>query len=196
MPILSDVGSSEYLHDGAQQRLVALRLALRLSADQARGRDEASAVQMDQSARELDAAIAELRELAQGIHPAILTDEGLSAATEVLLERTKLLADFRNTLATRPPPSVEAAAYYVVAEALSNVAKYAQANTLKINLDHQEGRLVVTVSDNGIGGADQSRGSGLQGLSDRVAAVGGELEIHSPAGGGTTLTATFPWVEP
>ena len=184
------------LHDGAQQRLVALRLSLRLGAEGVRTRDAASAALLDQSAAELDEAISELRELAQGIHPAILTDEGLTAATEVLLERSKLLADFRNSLPTRPPPSVEAAAYYVVAEALSNIAKHAQASMLRINLEHEEGQLVVNISDNGVGGADMRRGSGLEGLSDRVAAVGGSLEIQSPSGEGTTIRATFPWTEP
>ena len=184
------------LHDGAQQRLVALRLGLRLNAQQLRARDETAAEQFERSARELDEAIAELRELAHGIHPAILTDEGLTAATEVLLERTRLLADFRNSLPSRPPPTVEAAAYYVVAEALSNVAKHANASMLRLNLEHEEGMLVVSIVDNGVGGADMKRGSGLEGLSDRVAAVGGRLEVTSPSHGGTTIRATFPWEEP
>jgi signal transduction histidine kinase len=181
------------LHDGAQQRLVALRLSLRLSAEQARTRGDVSASRFEQSAAELDEAIAELRELAQGIHPAILTDEGLGAATEVLLERSRLLADFRNSLPSRPPPAVEAAAYYVVAEALSIFAMHALATMVRVNLEHDEGIMIVSISDYGFGGADLKRGSGLEGLGDRVAAVGGQLEISSPVGGGTTLTATLPW---
>jgi len=180
------------LHDGAQQRLVALRVQLKLAAEQLREQDDAAASLLASGAAELDRAIAELRELAHGIHPAVLTDEGLSPAVELLVERSPVPARLEDRLAKRASPAVEAAAYYVIAEALSNAAKHAQASLVTIALDSVNGALSVTVEDDGVGGADVKRGTGLLGLADRVATVSGSLEVVSPPGGGTTMRATFP----
>jgi len=141
---------------------------------------------------ELDQALAELREIARGLHPAVLTDRGLGPALDALATRAPIPVDVAGAIDTRLPAPVEAAAYYVVAEALTNVAKYARASEARIDVRRDDGRVVVEVADDGVGGADASRGSGLRGLADRVEALGGRLEVSSPAGGGTTLRATLP----
>ncbi len=180
------------LHDGAQQRLVALALSLRL----ARGRldDDAEAAKelLDGAAQNLDDAIRELRELARGIHPAVLSDRGLGSALEALAARMPLPIEITAVPDERLPAPVEAAAYFVVAEAITNVARYADASHAAVDLRCENGALVVEVSDDGIGGADPGNGSGLRGLSDRIAALDGRLEVTSPVGHGTTVRAVIP----
>ena len=179
------------IHDGAQQRMATLALSLAMLRDSA-ARDPAMAASLDQAAAELRHAIAELRELARGIHPAILTEEGLPAAVEALADRSALpvrvLADFDERL----PGPIEAIAYFVVAEALANVTKYACASGARVELSRCNGTLRVQVADDGIGGADASRGSGLRGLEDRVSAVRGSFRVENPPGGGTLVLAEIP----
>jgi signal transduction histidine kinase len=175
------------LHDGAQQRLVALAMRL----DQARTTSAGAAELIDSTTIELLAAIREVRDLARGVHPPILTDAGLGAAVEALAERTPFPVTIEATDA-RFPPEVEAAAYFVVAEGLTNIARYADASGATVELRTEDGRLVVRVTDDGRGGADPGAGSGLRGLADRLAAVGGELTVTSEPGSGTTLLATLP----
>ena len=180
------------LHDGAQQRLVALRLQLRLARDRA-GKDPEAAQQMlDGAMNELDEALAELRELARGIHPAVLSDRGLEPALSALAGRAPLPVEVTSAPEERLPARVEAAAYFVVAEALTNVARYAQASRASVAVERHNGHAVVEVRDDGIGGADATRGSGLTGLADRLSALDGRLEVVSPAGGGTIVRANIP----
>lgn len=180
------------LHDGAQQRLLSLSLALRMARDRLGPRADPEVVRiLDESWREANDAVAELRELAQGIHPAVLTEEGLSAAIESLTERATLPVS-GDVSAERYPPPIEATAYFVVSEALANIAKYSRATRASVNVARRDGTLLVEVTDDGVGGADPSRGSGLRGLDDRVAAVGGRLEIESPAERGTRIRAVLP----
>jgi signal transduction histidine kinase len=141
---------------------------------------------------ELRAALTELRDLAQGIHPAVLIDQGLPAALGMLARRCPLEVDIRGDLPVRPPPGVEAAAYYLVSEALQNTVKHARATRVVIGLHTDGDMLVVDVTDDGIGGATLDRGSGLRGLHDRVTAIGGTLTVHSPPDSGTHLTAKLP----
>ncbi len=180
------------LHDGAQQRLVALSLALRialskLDSDPAGARD-----MLTGAGDELGLALAELRELARGLHPAVLTDRGLRAAVEMLAGRSPVPVEIAGVPDERLPEPVEAAAYYLIAEALTNVAKYARASTVRVRVTATGERVVVEVSDDGVGGADPAGGSGLRGLADRVEALGGTLAVTSPAGGGTSLRAEIP----
>jgi signal transduction histidine kinase len=179
------------LHDGAQQRLVSLALALRMLRRRVE-RDPDTLEELDQACGELDHALAELRELARGIHPSILTDRGLNAALDGLAQRAPLPVEFQATPANRLPDRVESAAYFVVAEALTNVAKYARATHATVNVRRQDRQLLVEVTDDGVGGADPSTGSGLRGLLDRVAAVGGRLELDSPPGRGKKVRAAIP----
>jgi len=175
------------LHDGAQQRLVALAMRL----DAARGTTTEAQALIDQATAELGVAISEVRQLARGLHPTILTEAGLRAAIEALAERTPIPVEVDGD-AGRHPANVEATAYFVVAEALTNVARYAGASHAAVSLRAADGQLVVEVRDDGRGGADPARGSGLRGLADRVAAIGGTLEVSSPAGSGTTVRASLP----
>jgi signal transduction histidine kinase len=175
------------LHDGAQQRLVALAMRL----DQAREGSAGAAAIIDATTAELLIAIKEVRDLAHGLHPTILTDAGLAAAVEALAERTPFPV-IANVTEQRFPTEVEVAAYYVIAEGLTNIARYANATEAQVDVVAADGRLQVTVADNGRGGADPSAGSGLRGLADRLAAIGGDLQVTSPAGVGTTLTAMLP----
>jgi signal transduction histidine kinase len=175
------------LHDGAQQRLVALAMRL----DQAREQSAGASDLIDATTVELLAAIREVRDLARGVHPPILTDAGLGAAIEALAERTPIPVAIDATEA-RFPPEIEAAAYFVVAEGLTNVARYADATGARVEVRAVDGRLLVRVSDDGRGGADPAAGTGLRGLEDRLAAVGGELRVTSEPGSGTTLLASMP----
>ncbi len=182
------------LHDGAQQRLVAISVALRLAESKLLEQpDEASAL-VRGSREELALALDELRELARGIHPAILTDRGLRPALEALVGRAAIPVELE-TPDERVAPAVEAAAYYVVAEALTNVVKYGGASSALVSVARDDGRLTVTVADDGIGGADPERGSGLRGLADRVAALDGVLSVDSPEGAGTRIRAEIPLPE-
>jgi signal transduction histidine kinase len=180
------------LHDGAQQRLMALGINLRLARDLVTSDMQAAAGLLDASLEELNQATRELRELARGIHPAVLTDRGLDAALNGLAGRSPVPVELVQTLDERLPSSVESAVYFVVAEALTNVARYAQAHTVRVTVVRSNGHVDVQVSDDGVGGADLAHGSGLRGLSDRVAALDGRLELTSADGNGTTVTARIP----
>jgi signal transduction histidine kinase len=181
------------LHDGAQQRLVAISLALRMARGLADPeRDGPLGERLDQASDELGRALNELREFARGIHPAILTDRGLVPALESLAERSTVPAEVEAAVNGPLPPAVEATAYFVVSEALANVGKYSMATSVTIRAGVDDGELTVEVVDDGIGGADPSRGSGLRGLSDRVAAVEGVLKVESPPGEGTRLVTRIP----
>jgi signal transduction histidine kinase len=175
------------LHDGAQQRLVALAMRL----DQAREGSAGAAALIDATTTELLVAIKEVRDLAHGLHPTILTDAGLAAAVEALAERTPFPVTAHVTDA-RFPTEVEVAAYFVIAEGFTNIARYANATEARVEVAAQDGQLQVTVADNGRGGADPAAGSGLRGLADRLAAIGGDLNVTSAPGAGTTLTARLP----
>jgi signal transduction histidine kinase len=181
------------LHDGAQQRLVALTLALRLARSRL-GADADPAIQesLEQAAAEAKAALGELRELARGIHPQILTEAGLGAAVESLAARVPVRVTVEVDPDERFTPAVEAVAYFVVSEALANVAKYAGATLAQVGARWSDGILTVEIADDGRGGADPLAGSGLRGLVDRVSAVDGRLEVVSPRGGGTRLVARIP----
>ena len=179
------------LHDGAQQRLVSLALTVRL-AERRLGGDSDAAPVLAQVAAELASTLEELRELAHGIHPAVLTSRGLGAALETLAGRAPVPVELLAVPHERPPEEVEATAYYVVAEALTNVAKYARASSATVSAVLADGRLHVEVCDDGIGGATMDGGSGLRGLADRVEAVRGTLRIDSTAGRGTTVVASIP----
>jgi signal transduction histidine kinase len=180
------------LHDGAQQRLVALALKLRLIKGSLGRSPEAAETLLAEADSELEQALEELRELARGIHPAVLTDRGLEAAILALAERAPVPVELTRVPKDRLPESVEAAIYYLVAEAITNVAKYAQATRASVAVERSNGFATVVVRDDGIGGAEPVPGSGLAGLADRVEALGGRLRIESPAGRGTQLTAEIP----
>jgi signal transduction histidine kinase len=183
------------LHDGAQQRLVALSLALRRLRTRLENRpvpDGTSVAAADQAAAELKLAISELRELARGIHPAILTEAGLAAAIGALAHRSAVPAVVTDKPDRRLPPAVEATAYFVVSEALANTAKHAGATRVGIGATCTDNVLRVEVIDDGVGGADRGRGTGIEGLHDRVAALGGTMTVSSPPGQGTVVVAEIP----
>jgi signal transduction histidine kinase len=180
------------LHDGAQQRLVALSLTLRLAQGKVHKDPEKADELLDAAQQELTLALSELRELARGIHPAVLSDRGLGAALEALAGRAPIEVDLAEIPGDRLPEPIEAAAYFVVAEALTNVVKYAHASQATVRVARRNGHAVVEVADDGIGGADPDRGSGLRGLVDRVSALDGRMSLDSPAGAGTRLRAEIP----
>jgi signal transduction histidine kinase len=180
------------LHDGAQQRLVALSLTLRIAQNQIVKAPEKATELVVAAQEELRHALEELRELARGIHPAVLSDRGLQAAVEALAVRSPFPVEVVEVPGERLPEPVEAAAYFVIAEALTNVAKYANANAATVAVRRINGHAEVEVRDDGVGGADPGRGSGLRGLADRVGALDGFLALDSPPGSGTTLRAEIP----
>jgi len=180
------------LHDGAQQRLVTLSLALRMAMAKLDSDPAAVREALVDAGDELALALAELRELARGLHPAVLSDKGLRAAIEMLAGRAPVPIEIAAVPAERLPEPVEAAVYYLIAEALTNVAKYAGASAARVRVVASQGVVVVEVSDDGVGGADTSAGSGLRGLTDRVEALGGSLTIVSPPSAGTSLRAEIP----
>jgi signal transduction histidine kinase len=181
------------LHDGSQQRLVNLALALSMAQSRLRPDVDAElAGMLSEAAQELKLALAELRELARGIHPTILSEAGLGPALAALAERSPLPVLVTAVPAGRLPSVVEGAAYFVVAECLTNAAKHAVASSATVRVEHIDGHLVVQVSDDGVGGAQLSDGSGLQGLADRVGALDGRLVLESPARGGTRVVAMIP----
>ena len=179
------------LHDGAQQRLVATSLTVRMAARRVNG-DPALRAMLDGAGDELILALEELRELARGLHPAVLVDHGLRAALEAAADRAPLPVAIDVDLDDRLPETAEAAAYFVVCEALTNVAKYANASQAHVRVSRAGGHASVEVIDDGVGGADQSGGSGLCGLRDRVEALGGSFAVTSEAGAGTTVRAELP----
>jgi signal transduction histidine kinase len=179
------------LHDGAQQRLVSLSLSLRLAQRRIRSDPDGAEDLVEASREELAQALEELRELARGIHPAVLTDRGLEAALEALAARSPLPVEIRGA-SCELPSQVEAAAYYVVSEAIANVVKYAQASAVEVTVERMNGVAVVEVADDGVGGADPLRGSGLRGLADRIASLSGRLDVDSPSGSGTRVRAEIP----
>jgi PAS domain S-box-containing protein len=181
------------LHDGAQQRLVALSVSLRLAETKLQSDAEAAGGILAGAREELTHALEDLRELARGIHPAVLTDRGLTAAIEALVARSPVPVEV-DLPELDLPPAVEAAAYYVVAEALTNVVKYGEASVAEVAVETYDRTLMVKVSDDGVGGADLERGSGLRGLADRVEALDGRLIVTSPPGRGTTVRAELPIV--
>ena len=179
------------LHDGAQQRLVGLALSLRLARDRIETDPEQASALLDEASAELALATDELRELARGIHPAILSDRGLDAALSALAKRAPVDIQLHTSLDGEIPETVEAAAYFVVAEALTNVVRHSGANEAEVSVARRNGALHVEVSDGGRGGADPG-GSGLRGLNDRVQALDGELEVESHHGTGTAVHARIP----
>ena len=180
------------LHDGAQQRLVALSLDLRLAQGRLHTDPDRAAELLAHAQEELRLALAELRELARGIHPAVLADRGLDAALQALAARSPVPVTLEPVATGRLPEPVEAAAYFVVAEALANAARHAHATRVTVRIGQEEGRAVVEVADDGIGGADPARGTGLHGLADRLSALDGRLAVDSPLGQGTRLRAEIP----
>jgi PAS domain S-box-containing protein len=177
------------LHDGAQQRLVSLSINLRMAA---RAYPEAREA-LEAASAELAQALDELRELARGIHPAILSQRGLEPALEALAVRAPVPVQLEIALGEPLPEAVEACAYYVVAEALTNACKYAQASVIDVRISLDDGTATIEVADDGIGGAGRAVGGGLGGLADRVEALGGRLGLESPAGAGTTVRAEIPY---
>jgi signal transduction histidine kinase len=180
------------LHDGAQQRLVSMALNMRLARARLHDDPHGAEQLLDGAGDELEAALGELRELARGIHPAVLSDRGLDTALETLARRAPVPVELQQVPDERLPEAVELAAYYVVAEALTNVAKYAAATHATVDVRRLNGKLVVRVADDGVGGADPEVGTGLRGLADRLAVIEGRLEIDSEPGKGTTITAKIP----
>jgi signal transduction histidine kinase len=180
------------LHDGAQQRLVSLSLLLAIAEEEVASGDGAEGMRMLGQARaEAQAALVELRDLARGIHPAILTNAGLGPAVRSLVNRSRIPVRLDAMTDRRFPPGVEATAYFAIAEALTNAAKHARGSRATVSLEAKDGHLVVDVRDDGVGGADSS-GSGLRGLGDRIAAAGGVMEVESPPQGGTHLHLELP----
>jgi len=177
------------LHDGIQQRLVSLALDVRaIQAVSPNGQAE----ELDEVAKGLSATLDELREIARGIHPAILSQGGIGPAVRMLARRSKVPVEVSVDFTTRLPAPIEAAAYYVVSEALTNAAKHADASVAFVNAYLEDDRLLLSVRDDGTGGADPSKGSGLIGLDDRVAALGGTLIVESRSGKGTTVSVSLP----
>jgi signal transduction histidine kinase len=180
------------LHDGAQQRLVSVALQLRLIGAKLEGRPKTASELLSAAQEELAEGIDQLRELARGLHPALLTDHGLGPALDALVARVPVSVEIAELPAERLTAPVEVAAYYIVAEAITNAAKYAHASRATVNIRQSNGSATVTVSDDGVGGADPSRGSGLRGLAARVEALNGRLIVHSPAQQGTRIQAEIP----
>ena len=181
------------LHDGAQQRFVAAALHLRIARAQVADGSEAAAA-LDRGIEELGAGLAELRSLARGFHPSVLTDHGLEPAIEALAGRTPLPVACFVDLPGRLAQPLEAAAYFVVSEALTNVVRHAGATLAEVALHIDGRRLVIEVRDDGAGGADLRKGSGLRGLADRVGALDGSLRVEDAPGGGTVVRARIPLV--
>jgi signal transduction histidine kinase len=180
------------LHDGAQQRLVSLSLSLRLAQAKIATDPHAADELLSSASVELALALEELRELARGIHPAVLTERGLGPALATLADRAPLPVELDCMADDRLPAPAEAAAFYVVSEALANVAKYAEASSVRVSVARSNGRAVVEVVDDGKGGADPAAGTGLRGLVDRVEALDGRLAVESPPGAGTRIRAEIP----
>ena len=179
------------LHDGAQQRLIALALELSLLEERL-GADPEAAARLAGAREEIAASLAELREVARGLHPAVVSAHGLEVALEQLAARAAVPVTLDVRVGERLPESLEVAAFYIVSESLANVGKYAQASGARVEVTRESGHVRVQVADDGVGGADESKGSGLRGLADRVEALGGKLRVWSPVGGGTRVVAEIP----
>ena len=181
------------LHDGAQQRLVSLALELRTAESKVPLELTALRAELAQMARELAAAVEDLQEISRGIHPAILSKGGLGPALKSLCGRAAIPVELDLRADDRLPESIEVAAYYVVSEALTNVAKHAHGEHARVTVEAGDGILEVAIRDHGVGGADPSRGSGLIGLRDRVEALGGTIHVESPPGKGTAIQVALPF---
>jgi signal transduction histidine kinase len=180
------------LHDGAQQRLVTLALHLRMAQESMRDDPAAAEAMLDGVGEDLKLALEELRELARGLHPAILTDRGLAPALQAIASRAPFEVEINGVPHERLPAVIEAAIYYVVAESLTNAAKHAAASEARVELSTSDDTVTVEIRDDGGGGANLADGSGIRGLADRVEALGGRLELHSPVGAGTVIKAELP----
>ncbi|MEV8089167.1 sensor histidine kinase [Streptomyces nigra] len=181
------------LHDGAQARLVALAMDLGLAKEKLTEDPQAAARMVDEAHGEVKTALQELRDLARGIHPAVLTDRGLDAALSAVASRCTVPVEVQVDLEQRPVPAIEGIAYFTVSELLQNISKHARATWASVDVWRVENRLMLQVVDNGVGGADVSAGSGLAGLAERLDAVDGILVVDSPQGGPTRVTAELPW---
>ncbi|MEU6554204.1 sensor domain-containing protein [Streptomyces sp. NPDC046915] len=181
------------LHDGAQARLVALAMDLGLAKEKLAEDPKAAARMVEDAHGEVKTALQELRDLARGIHPAVLTDRGLDAALSSVASRCTVPVQVEVDLGERPAPAIEGIAYFTVSELLQNVSKHARATSATVDVWRSEDRLMLQVIDDGVGGADVSAGSGLAGLAERLDAVDGILVVDSPAGGPTRVTAELPW---
>ena len=180
------------LHDGAQQRMVAVAVTLGMAEAKMRDDPSAAAKLVAQAREEAQLAVKELRELARGIHPAVLSDRGLGPALEALAARAPVPVSVDGVPEQPLPTDVEAAVYFVTSEALTNIAKYAHAGEAAIHVAVDDGCLQLVISDDGVGGADTSAGSGLSGLCDRIEALDGTLTVESPHGEGTSVRAEIP----
>ncbi|MFH9676308.1 sensor histidine kinase [Streptomyces sp. NPDC017405] len=181
------------LHDGAQARLAGLAMDLGLAKEKLREDPRAAARMVEEAHGEVKTALQELRDLARGIHPAVLTDRGLDAALSAIAARCTVPVRVEVDLPARPAQAIEGIAYFTVSELLQNISKHSRARTASVDVWHVEDRLLVQVTDDGVGGADPARGSGLAGLAARLDAVDGVLVVDSPAGGPTRVTAELPW---
>jgi signal transduction histidine kinase len=182
------------LHDGAQQRLVSLALELRIAqAEVSTGPGELR-MRLDRAIEQARGALEELRDLSHGIHPAILTEDGLGSAVREVTDRSPIPVQLHQGVDERLPDQIEISAYYIVVEALTNAAKHsgASAITVTVDRDRAHGALRLQIADNGVGGAEFTGGTGLLGLKDRVEALGGHIDLHSPRGAGTDLRVTLP----
>jgi signal transduction histidine kinase len=179
------------LHDGAQQRLIALSLELSLLEEKLASDADATA-RLAAARREIGASLEELREVARGLHPAVVSGHGLAVALEQLVAGAAVPVRLTVTIGSRLPEALEVAAYYLVSEGLANIGKYAQASSASVEVTRRATDVVVEITDDGVGGADEERGSGLRGLADRVEALGGRLRVWSPIGGGTRVRAEMP----
>ncbi len=179
------------LHDGAQQRLIALSLELGVLGEGLHS-DPGTQEQLDRARGQIAASLEELRAVARGIHPAVVSGHGLEVALEQLAARATVPVRLRVTIGSRLPERLEVAAFYLVSEALANIAKHAQALTATVDVERIDGNVVIEVLDDGVGGADSERGSGLRGLADRVEALDGRLQVWTPRGGGTRMRAEMP----
>jgi signal transduction histidine kinase len=180
------------LHDGTQQRLVSLGLAVRAAETKVPADQGDLQAELSRIAAGLDDAVTELQEFSRGIHPAILSERGLGPALRTLARRFLVPVDLDVTMDARFPEPIETAAYYVASEALANAMKHARASHIEIALAARSGRLLLSIRDDGVGGADPARGSGLAGLADRVEALGGSIQLRSAAGAGTHITVELP----
>ncbi|MGV9629458.1 sensor histidine kinase, partial [Streptomyces sp. NPDC003487] len=181
------------LHDGAQARLVNLAMDLGLAKEKLREDPRAAARMVDEAHGEVKTALQELRDLARGIHPAVLTDRGLDAALSAVASRCPVPVRVEVDLPSRPAPAIEGIAYFTVSELLQNVGKHSGARSATVDVWRADDRLMLQVMDDGVGGAAPGAGTGLRGLTERLSAVDGILAVDSPAGGPTRITAELPW---